>query len=88
MSPDRITRKQILTGLIMLPALALAVGSQSRAATPKEAYKYEAKSTHEGKECKGCRWFKPGKTVEAEGSCSIVGSGIAPTGWCEAWSKK
>ena len=88
MSQDRISRKQVLSGLIMLPALALTLGSPSRAATAKESYHYEAKSTHAGKECKGCRWFRPGKTAEAEGSCSIVGSGISPIGWCDAWTKK
>ena len=87
MLPDRITRKQILAGLIVLPALALTLASPSRAITVKESYKYQDKPK-DGKECKGCRWFRAGKTAESIGSCSIVGSGISPNGWCEAWSKK
>jgi hypothetical protein len=84
-----ISRKQLLSGLILLPALALSLGAPSRAGTAKEGYHYEAVSKgHEGKECKACRWFKPGKTAEAQGSCSIVGADIAPTGWCDAWTKK
>ncbi|HVS46541.1 MAG TPA: high-potential iron-sulfur protein [Verrucomicrobiae bacterium] len=87
MSKDGITRKQILSGLIMLPALALTLGSPARAAT-KASRHYEDKSTHEGKECRGCRWFNAGKTAESEGTCSQVSGAINPKGWCEMWMKR
>lgn len=85
---QKISRKQILAGLIMLPALA-AVASTAASAngSPKSAVQYQDKPKG-GHDCKGCKFFKPGKTAKANGTCSVVAGSISPNGWCVAWSAK
>lgn len=85
---QKISRKQILAGLIMLPAFAAVASTGARAAgSPKSAVKYQDKPK-DGHDCKGCKFFKPGKTAKANGTCSVVSGSISPNGWCVAWSKK
>lgn len=85
---QKISRKQILAGLIMLPAFAAVASTGARAAgSPKSAVKYQDKPK-DGHDCKGCKFFKPGKTAKANGTCSVVTGSISPNGWCVAWNKK
>ncbi len=86
---QKISRKQILAGLIMLPAFAAVASTGARAAAKasKSAVKYQSKPEG-GHDCKGCKFFKHGKTAKANGTCSVVEGSISPNGWCVAWSKK
>ncbi|HVS46542.1 MAG TPA: high-potential iron-sulfur protein [Verrucomicrobiae bacterium] len=88
MSQEPITRKQILSGLVLLPALAIALRSNAQAAgSSKSSVKYQGEPK-DGHQCSGCRFFRAGHNPEATGSCTVVAGGISPKGWCEVWSKK
>lgn len=84
---QKISRKQILAGLIMLPAFAAVATTAASAGSPKSAVQYQDKPK-DGHACSGCKFFKAGKTAKANGTCSVVSGSISPNGWCVAWSKK
>lgn len=85
----KMTREQALKTLV-LPALAAAVGATTTTAEAKGSksqFKYQ--STPKGSQkCSGCRFFVPGKSATAMGSCQIVSGSISPNGWCTAYSAK
>lgn len=80
---NKITRKEALTSLIVLPALAGAMGSIADAADNKKQFKYQDKpDAKSGHKCSQCQLFK------APHSCAVVTGTISPNGWCTAWVKK
>ncbi len=86
----KISRQDALKAII-LPALAAAFGvsatTTAEAKSSKSAVKYQ--NTPKGSQkCSGCKFFVPGKTSSAMGSCSIVNGSISPNGWCVAYTKK
>jgi hypothetical protein len=79
------TRKEALRSLIVLPALAGAIGlatPAAQAADNKKQFKYQDKPGKNGEKCSECKFFK------APHACSIVTGTISPNGWCIAWAKK
>ena len=80
-----LTRKEALTSLIVLPALASVATSAAFAADDsngtKAQYKYQTKPK-DGNQCSGCALFV------APGSCRVVKGKISPKGWCTLWAKK
>jgi hypothetical protein len=86
-----ITRKEALTALVVLPALAGAMTGAAFAADDsggtKKQFKYQEKPNGK-QECSGCALFTPGKTAKADGTCKIVHGAISPEGWCSAFSPK
>jgi hypothetical protein len=85
-----LTRKEALTSLIVLPALAglmVATGGVADAKGTKTQLKYQDKPN--GKQaCSGCKLFIAGKTPTAAGTCQVVAGAISPHGWCTAYAAK
>ncbi len=89
-SADKMTRREALSGLVVLPAMAGFLATTVSIAEAKGSmsqYKYQ---THPngGHKCSGCRFFQRGKTASANGSCQIVSGSISPNGWCIAFAAK
>lgn len=85
-----MTRREALSGLIVLPALAGVLASTTsiaQAEGSKAQFKYQA-HPHGTQQCSGCKFFHPGKTAAASGTCSVVSGSISPHGWCIAYSAK
>jgi hypothetical protein len=86
----RVTRKEALTNLLVLPVLAgaLAVGATTIArADSRTELKYQA-SPKNGQKCSGCSLFTAGKTPTANGTCKVITGPISPNGWCTAFSQR
>jgi hypothetical protein len=89
-SPNEMTRGKFVAGALILPALAglvLAETNTAQAKGSKAQFKYQ-NSPKNGQKCSQCRFFTPGKTASANGTCSIVDGSISPNGWCTAYAKK
>jgi hypothetical protein len=86
MKQDKLTRRDALKHIVVLPALAsaLAAGEAAPAfaADNKKQFHYQDKPGKNGQKCSGCRFFRPPH------ACSIVTGTISPNGWCIAWAKK
>lgn len=88
-SASRITRSTFLGGVVLLPALA-ALTTTARAddsKASKDSMHYQA-SPNGGKQCSGCKFFMPGATADADGTCQIVDGSISPHGYCMAYNAK
>lgn len=86
----KISRQEAIKAII-LPALAATFSAASittaEAKSSKAAVKYQ--STPKGSQkCSGCKFYVPGKSARAMGSCQIVSGSISPNGWCVAYTKK
>jgi hypothetical protein len=86
----KMTRHEALKA-IALPAFAAAMAgaaiTTAEAKASKATVKYQS-SPHGSQKCAGCKFFKPGKSKTAMGSCQIVDGAISPNGWCTAYTKK
>jgi hypothetical protein len=86
MKRDKVTRRDALKRIVVLPALATAIaaseGLPAFAADNKKQFAYQNKPGKNGEKCSQCRFFKPPH------ACSIVTGTISPNGWCKAWTKK
>ena len=85
-----LTRKEALSSLIVLPALAglmVVTGGIADAKGTKAQFKYQAHPNGE-QACAGCSLFIAGKTAAAPGTCKVVGGAISPKGWCTAYSAR
>lgn len=85
-----LTRKEALSSLIILPALAgmmLGTAAVAQAKGTKTQFKYQDHPN--GKQaCAGCSLFIAGKTATAAGTCKVVAGPISPKGWCVAYAAK
>jgi hypothetical protein len=89
-SSSGMTRRSFVANAIVLPALAgliLTETTTAQAKGSKAQFKYQD-SPKNGQKCSQCRFFVPGKSATANGTCKIVDGSISPNGWCTAWSKK
>ncbi|HET9030071.1 MAG TPA: high-potential iron-sulfur protein [Candidatus Aquilonibacter sp.] len=85
-----MNRKQALTNLVVLPALAGLIAASTgtaQAKGSKSQFKYQDKPNGKQK-CSGCSLFLPGKTATANGACKVVEGSISPNGWCTAFAPK
>jgi len=85
-----LTRKEALSSLIVLPALAglmVAGGGIAEAKGTQAQFKYQSKPNGT-QQCSGCSLFIPGKTPTAAGTCKVVAGNISPKGWCTAFAPK
>lgn len=86
----RLGRGAFVRGIFVLPGLA---GLASMAAfadegkAPQSAMQYQSKPNGD-KQCSQCKFFMPGQTPDATGSCKVVDGAIAPTGYCIAYNPK
>ena len=86
----RVTRKEALTNLLVLPALAgaLAAGMTTSArADSRTDLKYQA-TPKNGQKCSACSLFVPAKTATDDGTCKVIAGAISPNGWCTAFSQR
>ena len=87
--PDGLTRREALTGIVVLPALAgflAASTSVAEAKGSKAQFKYQTHPNGSHR-CAGCRFFHAGSTP-ATGSCDVVAGPISANGWCTAYAAK
>lgn len=85
-----LSRRNFLSGVIVLPALAGLFITQTTAAQAKgskASFKYQS-TPNGGKKCSQCSLFIAASTATANGTCKVVDGAISPNGWCTAWSKK
>lgn len=85
-----VTRREALKA-IALPALAAAMAGAAMTSAEAKASKTAVKYQDHPKgsaECSSCKFFVPGTTKTAMGTCKIVGGAISPNGWCTAYTKK
>jgi hypothetical protein len=85
-----VTRKEALTHLMVLPALAgvLFAGSTTAArADSRVDLKYQSTPKNNQK-CSDCVLFVAGKTPKDDGTCKIITGDISPNGWCTAFAQK
>lgn len=89
-SAKKLTRKEALTGLIVLPALAgLFAGATAPALAKSSQAAAKYQKTPKGKaKCSNCALFIPGKTSTAMGTCKVVDGSISPNGWCQFYAPK
>lgn len=84
-----ISRKDALTSLIVLPALAGAMIGRVRASDDDSKKQFEYQDKPNGaQQCSKCSLFVPAKNANASGTCRIVKGAISPNGWCKAFSSK
>lgn len=89
-SSKGLSRRSFLSGVVVLPALAGLVLTQTATAEAKGSqaqFKYQ-KTPNNGKNCSQCKFFVKGSSPTANGSCSLVAGTISPNGWCIAYAKK
>jgi hypothetical protein len=83
------SRKAFLEGIVVLPALAgLLTGGALAAEKSSKASMHYQTTPSDGKQCSGCKFFEPGASATADGSCKIVDGSISPTGYCIAFNAK
>jgi hypothetical protein len=85
-----VSRREALTGLIVLPALAgflASIPMPAAAKGSKAQFKYQS-TPKNGQKCSGCKFFTAGKTPTASGTCAVVDGSISPNGWCTAYTAK
>ncbi|HEV3091900.1 MAG TPA: high-potential iron-sulfur protein [Candidatus Cybelea sp.] len=84
------TRRNFLSGIIVLPALAglaLAQTTTAQAKGSKTQFKYQGTPSN-GKKCSQCTQYVAGSSAKANGTCKIVDGSISPNGWCIAFAPK
>lgn len=86
---EKISRREALSGLVILPALAGVLISTTTVAEAKITQATAGYQTHpnHGLQCSGCRFFQPGRTPKT-GSCSVVAGVISAKGWCTSFVAK
>ncbi|HVA28517.1 MAG TPA: high-potential iron-sulfur protein [Candidatus Baltobacteraceae bacterium] len=85
-----LTRRELLSSLIGLPALAglaVATGAVAEAKGSKAQFQYQ-NHPNGSQACMGCSYFVAGKTATAPGTCRVVAGPISPHGWCTAYAAK
>lgn len=90
MDRSKLSRKEVLGKLIVLPALAAAVVATPDLASAKStqaAAKYQNHPSGKA-ECANCNFFVPGKTKTAAGQCQLVAGFVSPKGWCQFYAPK
>jgi hypothetical protein len=86
----KLTRRESIAGIVLLPAFVGLIAAETSTAQAKGSqaqFKYQ-KTPNGSKKCSNCKFFIPGKTATANGSCKIVDGTISPNGYCVAWSAK
>ncbi len=86
----KISRRTLLKGAAVAAGAAIAsafTGKAHAAKASKAAMKYQDKPNGD-EQCSNCKFFIPGETPKANGTCQIVEGSISPQGWCTAYVKK
>jgi hypothetical protein len=89
-SNNERSRRNFLSGLVVLPALAgllLAQTTTAQAKGSKAQFKYQ-NTPNNGKKCSQCSLFIKGTSATANGTCKVVDGSISSNGWCTAFAPK
>ena len=86
------SRRDWIKGLLALPAVigfARSGMAQTTKATkvPQKVAQYQDKPKS-GQKCDLCKYFIPGKSATANGTCRLVAGSINPKGWCMLFAPK
>ena len=85
---DKLTRRQALKGIVVLPALAgllAATTTIAEAKGSKSQFKYQDHPSG-GHKCSGCRFYHAGSG--GSGTCDVVAGSISANGWCTAYAAR
>ncbi len=84
-----ISRRTLLKGAAVITGVALtsAFTVKAQGKATKAAMKYQDEPKGDQK-CSDCKFFIPGETSTANGTCQVVEGSISPQGWCTAYTKK
>ncbi len=86
----KISRRSLLKGAAAIMGIGFASAFAGRvvaAKATKTAMKYQDKPNGD-EQCSNCRFFIPGKTPTANGTCQVVEGSISPHGYCIAYNRK
>ncbi|MEJ2695735.1 MAG: high-potential iron-sulfur protein [Candidatus Sulfobium sp.] len=87
---NNISRRTLLKAVAVAAGVSLAstftVTACSAKAT-KAAMEYQDKPQGD-EQCSKCKFFIPGGTPKAKGTCQVVQGLISPHGWCTAFTGK
>ncbi len=84
-----MSRRTLLKGALGIAGvmLASAFTANAQAKATKAAMKYQDRPK-DGQKCSDCRFFMPGTSSTANGTCQVVEGSISPQGWCTAFVKR
>ncbi len=84
-----ISRRTLIKGAVGVAGVALTsvLTAKAQGKATKVAMRYQDKPK-DGQKCSDCKFFIPGKTSTANGTCQVVEGPISPQGWCTAYTKK
>jgi High potential iron-sulfur protein len=87
---EHSTRRAFIHGIITLPALAglLTAAASADASKASKAAMHYQDSPNGKSQCSGCKYFIPGDSATASGTCQIVDGAISPSGYCMAFTAK
>lgn len=86
----KISRRTLLKGAAVIGGAAFAstiAGKALAAKSSKAEMKYQDKPNG-NQQCSDCKFFVPGESPQANGTCQVVEGSISPQGWCAAYAKK
>ncbi len=85
----KISRRTLIKGAVGITVVALtsAFNVRAQGKATQAAMKYQDKPNGDQK-CSDCKFFIPGQTSTANGTCQLVEGSISPQGWCTAYNKK
>jgi High potential iron-sulfur protein len=89
-SSNHPNRRNFLSGVIVLPALAVLLLAQRTTAEAGESQSqagYQNKPMN-GKKCSQCTFFIKGSSATSNGTCKVVNGAISPNGWCKLFTAK
>lgn len=85
-----LSRRSFIGGVIVLPALAVALSGRAAADSSKssQASMHYQTTPNGSMHCSECKFFVPGQDAQSIGSCQIVDGSISPNGYCIAFTPK
>jgi High potential iron-sulfur protein len=83
------SRRDWIKGLLALPAVVgfARSGLAQTTKVPQKVAQYQDKPK-DGHHCELCKYFIPGKSATADGTCRLVAGSIDPDGWCMLFAPK
>jgi hypothetical protein len=83
-------RRSFIEGVVVLPALAGALGATARADSSKasQASMHYQSTPNGNMHCSVCKFFSPGQDAQSSGTCAIVDGSISPNGYCIGFTQK
>ncbi len=89
-SPETVTRRAFLGGVVVLPAFVGLLSGEASADASKasQASMHYQTSPNGNMHCSLCKFFIPGQDANSNGTCQLVDGSISPNGYCMAFTAK